>query len=40
MDKNIVMCVDCGAKLEEDVALIVRNEPKVYRCVDCHLKTI
>lgn len=40
MDENIVICVDCGTKLKENVALVVRNEPKAYKCVDCYLKSI
>lgn len=40
MDENIVTCVDCDKKLKEDFALVVRNEPKIYRCIDCYLKSI
>lgn len=40
MDENIVICVDCDTKLKEDVALVVQHEPKVYKCLDCYLKSI
>ena len=40
LSKNIVICIDCDAKLNEDVALVVRKEPKTFKCIDCHLKSI
>lgn len=40
MGEKIVKCFDCDIEVIEDFALVVRQEPKIYKCIDCYLKSI